>query len=81
MEVLVEPGRSQMTIWLMRIACWITKTLRICNTYYFSTAKMVTRTRFMDTLYVHTFLFDSPHMLMHMCTVRRFHREKPFELI
>jgi hypothetical protein len=36
---IVEPGRPQMTIWRMRIACWIPKaykhTLRICNTYYF----------------------------------------------
>jgi len=34
-----EPDRPQMTIWRMRIACWITKgkthTLRICNTYCF----------------------------------------------
>jgi hypothetical protein len=27
---LIEPGRSQMTIWLMRIAYWITKAI---NTY------------------------------------------------
>jgi hypothetical protein len=37
-----------MTIWRMRIACWIPKatrhTLRIRNTYCFSTAKMVRRT-------------------------------------
>jgi hypothetical protein len=35
-----------MAIRRMRIACWITKatnTLRICNTYFFSTATMVTR--------------------------------------
>jgi hypothetical protein len=41
----------------MRIACWITKatdthTLRICNTYCFSTAKVVTRTRLNVTSYV-----------------------------
>ena len=30
---IVEPGRPQMTIWRMRIACWISKaknTLRMC---------------------------------------------------
>jgi len=40
---------------LMRFACWITKTtdtLRICHTFCYSTATMVTRTRFYVTLYV-----------------------------
>jgi hypothetical protein len=35
---IIEPGRSQETIWRMRIACGIpkaTNTLRICNTYFF----------------------------------------------
>ena len=39
---MVERGRSQMTIWRMRIACWIpkaTNTFRICNIYCFSTKK------------------------------------------
>jgi hypothetical protein len=29
--------RTQMTIWCMRIACWVPKThtLRLCNTHYF----------------------------------------------
>jgi hypothetical protein len=48
-----EQGRSQMTIWRMRIACWMTKTtniVRICNTYGFSTATMVTPTRPIVTL-------------------------------
>ena len=46
------PYAPQMTIQRMRTACWITKathtythTLRICNTYCYSTAKIVTRTR------------------------------------
>jgi len=37
-----------MTIWRMRIACWVAKathTLIICKTYCFSTATMVMRTR------------------------------------
>ena len=41
---IVEPGRPQMTIGHMQVACWIrkaTNTLRICNTYCFSTATMV----------------------------------------
>jgi hypothetical protein len=40
----------------MRFPCWITKatdTLREYNTYCFSTATMVTRTRLTVTLYVH----------------------------
>jgi len=45
-----------MTIWRIRIACWIpkaTKILRICNTYCFSTATIVARTRLNVTLHVH----------------------------
>jgi len=40
-ENIVEPGRPQMTIWRIRIACWIPKathththTHKICNTYW-----------------------------------------------
>jgi hypothetical protein len=53
----VEPGGSQMTIWRMRIAYWISKTTNTHSeyviTYYFSTAKMVKRTRLNVTLYLH----------------------------
>ena len=52
---VVESGRPQMTIWRLRIACWITRatdTFRLCNTYGFSTATMVARMRFIFTLYV-----------------------------
>ena len=52
---LVQRDRPQMTIWRMRIACCVpkaTNTLRICNTYYFSTAKIITRTRLNATLSV-----------------------------
>jgi hypothetical protein len=51
----VEPERPQMTMRRMRFACWITKaidTLRICNVYCFSPAKVVTRTRLI-TFYLH----------------------------
>jgi len=46
---IVEPGRSQTTIWRMRIAYWISKTTNTHSehviTHCFSTAKMVMRTR------------------------------------
>jgi hypothetical protein len=45
-----------MTIWGMRIACWIpkaTNTFTICNTYCSSTAAMVARIRLNVTLYVY----------------------------
>jgi hypothetical protein len=50
-----------MTLWRLRIAWWITKvththththTLRICNTYCFSAATVVVRTRLPVTFYV-----------------------------
>jgi hypothetical protein len=45
---ILQPERSQMTIWRMRIACWITKATNTnserVNTYCFSTATMVKRT-------------------------------------
>jgi hypothetical protein len=42
---IVEPDRPQMTVWCLRIACWIPKaanTHRLCNTHSFSTATLVT---------------------------------------
>jgi len=47
---IVDPDRTQMTIWRMRIACWIPKaththTHRLWNTNCFSTATVVARTR------------------------------------
>jgi hypothetical protein len=57
---IVEPDRLQMTIWRPRIACWIlksTNTLRICNTYSFSTAIIFSRTHINVTLYVHCLSF------------------------
>jgi hypothetical protein len=52
----VERGTPQMTIWRMRIACWIPKaknTHRLSNTHCFSTAAIVARTRLNVTLHVH----------------------------
>jgi hypothetical protein len=45
---VAEPNWLQMTIWRIRIACWIpqsTNDFRICNTYCFCTAKIYARTR------------------------------------
>jgi len=43
---IVQPGRPQITVWRMRIACWIpvtADTFRIFNTYCVSTATMIAR--------------------------------------
>ena len=57
--VVKSGGRPQMTVWLMCIACWITKatrthahTLTICKTYCFSTVSVTERIRLNVTLYV-----------------------------
>jgi hypothetical protein len=45
---IVEQDRAHMTIWLMRIASWVTKvthSLTLYNICYFSTATMVAQTR------------------------------------
>ena len=71
-KYILGPGRTQMTIWRMRIACWITKatdTLRICNTYCLPTATMVTRTRLNILLYVH-WLSCCTVRIRNMATVR-----------
>jgi hypothetical protein len=54
---IVERGRPQMTIWRMRIACWITKSTNahtkvVINTHSFSTATMVLRRHLNVTVYV-----------------------------
>jgi hypothetical protein len=56
---IVEWDRPQMKIWRMRIACWYLRlqyTLRMCNTYCFSTATMVAWTRLNVTVNVHCFV-------------------------
>ena len=53
---IVKGGSPQLTVWRMRIACWISKatiTLTICNTHCFSITTMVTRTGLNVTLHVH----------------------------
>ena len=55
---IVEPGRPQMTIFRMRIACWIPKAINTHSKYVihiiycFYSAVMVERTRYSVTLYV-----------------------------
>jgi len=53
----VQSDTPQITIWRMRFAYWISKTRdthsELCNTYCFSTATMVARTRLNVTLDVH----------------------------
>jgi hypothetical protein len=53
----VERVRPQMTIWLMRTACWISKATNTYTRYVilncFSTVAMVARTRSSVPLYVH----------------------------
>ena len=54
--VIVERVRPQMTIWRMRIACWIMKATNTHSEYVmlfcFSAATMVARTRLFITSYV-----------------------------
>jgi hypothetical protein len=53
---IIEGVRPQITIWRMRIPCWISKaadTHRLCNTHCLSTATMVAGTRLIVRLYVH----------------------------
>jgi hypothetical protein len=53
---MVEPGRPKITIWSIRVACWVTKAINIHSEYVilivFSTAKMIRRTRPRVTLHV-----------------------------
>jgi len=52
---IAERGRLRMTIWHMRIACWIPKATNTHSenvTHRFSTTTVVTRTRLNVTLYV-----------------------------
>jgi len=50
---IVERDRPQMTMWCMRISCWVTKALSISNTYCLSTAIMVAGMKLDVTLYVY----------------------------
>jgi hypothetical protein len=60
---MVEPDKSQTTVRRIRFVCWMAEVTRAraltqnavgqCNTYFFSTAAMVTRTRLSVTLCVY----------------------------
>jgi hypothetical protein len=54
---MVERGRPQMTIWRMRIACWIPKATNTYSEFVifiaFLLKKKVARTRLDVTLYAH----------------------------
>jgi hypothetical protein len=56
-ENILEPGRTQMISWRVRIACWIPKSTNTQSPYVihfcFSTAAVVTHKRLEVTLYVH----------------------------
>jgi hypothetical protein len=52
----VQPGKPQIKIWLMRIACWITKSTNTHSEYCCSTETMFGRTRLHVTLYVRCFV-------------------------
>ena len=53
---IVERGRPQMSIWRVRIACWVPKGTykhsRICNTNCLSTITLAARTHLSVTIYV-----------------------------
>jgi hypothetical protein len=54
---IIEPDWPQMTIWRMRIPCWVPKakyTLGICNIYCFPTANSVALTRLNAVVYLHS---------------------------
>ena len=59
----VVPDSPQMTIWRMRIACWITKVTSTHSEYViifaFATATVVARTRLNVPLYVHCLSCES----------------------
>jgi len=50
---IVEPGRSQMTIWCIRIACWIPNDTNTHWHLLLSTETTVAPTRLNVTFYVH----------------------------
>ena len=64
---VVEGDRPQMTIWGMRISCWITKAT---NTHSGCVVSIVARTRLNVTLYVHCLSFVSSCAQLHTAGVR-----------
>ena len=55
---IVKPGRPQVTIWRMRIACWLPKSTKTHSEYIkhsFSIAKLVAQTHLKVTLYSYVY--------------------------
>jgi hypothetical protein len=55
-QYVVEPGRPQITMWHMRVACWVPKpknTFQMCTMYCYFTATIVVRTHLTVTLFLH----------------------------
>jgi hypothetical protein len=70
------------TIRRMRFACWVTKATDIhiiFNTYFFSTATIVTRMRLNITLYVHC-LPDTFIPLAALCLINVRHSRLPYAI-
>ena len=70
----VEMGRTKMTVWRMRISCWITKAANTHSEYViltaFPTATMVARTRLTATLYEQHISCLVMLLCLLKCTVR-----------
>jgi len=68
----IERGRPQMTIWRMRIACWITKSTNTHSEYEilmaFPVQTMVARRRLIVTLYVHRLYCCAVHQFLQEIT-------------
>jgi hypothetical protein len=65
---IIQPVRPQMTIWHMRIACWIhkaTNTLRICNISFFSTRQWLHDRASMLRYTVRTFCVTRYYLVYH----------------
>jgi hypothetical protein len=68
---IVKPGRPQVTIWRIRIACWLAKSTKTHSEYItqgFSIAKLVPGTRLNITLYSYVYylsvkLINYPELL------------------
>ena len=72
-KMVVERGRPRMTIWRMHIGYWIPYTLRLCNSYRFSTATMVARARLnvMYYVYIACLVIFSICVLQQICIAKK----------
>ena len=74
-KYILEPGRPQMTIWRMPIACWTpkaTNTPILCSIYCFSTATMVyDHTSILRYVYIYCLPFHNFIEMVRHLTKRR----------